>query len=191
MHIEDGTGGGYKAQVTPENKFRVYGVAESEQLHFNEDKGQMYSVLVDVVTTGAGGDDCFLYLHNNNDEDLVLTSFKVYVTSSADIYINLGDSGTPVGGTDVTPVNRNAGSGNSADCICQSGSSITGLNGGLEVDRIAFAGVPNQSIKYGWDSHIILPKNTVVTFYAEDTGGSDSPGIFVTMTLSMYFRAEI
>jgi len=78
--------------------------------------------------------------------------------------VKLGDSGTPVGGTSVTPVNRNAGSGNEADVTAQQGVDITGLSGGSVVAGAFVQGGAN-SMKVSIRSGLILPKNKVLTLY--------------------------
>jgi len=111
MQIEDGTGGGHKARIDTRNRIRTYGVAESEQLPENEEGG-VYSVVFDVTTSGSSDSgDCFWYIKNTDDNNLHVASVKFSVDTACEIYLKLGDSGTPVGGADNTPATRNAGSG--------------------------------------------------------------------------------
>ena len=180
MMIEDGTGSGKKVKVTDENCMCCKAVTFPFQQHVNEDLEEAYSIVVSKTPTGAG--DCFLYLKNTSNDPLMLCKAKVYAASDEFIQVKVGDEGTPSGGTSNTPINRNFGSGHTADCTCEDGVNITGLSGGAIVEDAFFdGGVSMNQIE--WQSMLILPKNSVATFYAVNGG------IALKMTLSMLFHA--
>ena len=79
MQIEDGTGTGYKAKITSENKLLTQSLSEFMQYHLNQVHEEMYSMVVSKTPTGAG--DCFLYIKNTSDDDLVIFKFKGYALS--------------------------------------------------------------------------------------------------------------
>lgn len=158
----------------------VSSIVRPLQHHANVAHGNAYSAVISVTPTGAG--DCFFYLKNNDDYNLVIRSIGLYGASAESIQVKLGDTGT-VGGThaDLTPISRNAGSGKVADATCESGVDITGLSGGSIVDLIHFTNVYQ---KVRWDSSLIVPKNSMISLYAV-TGA-----VAINVTLSSLFLCE-
>jgi hypothetical protein len=145
----------------------------------NIDEGDAYSAVVSVTPTGAG--DCFFYMINNDNRDIVVSSMKLYSASAESVQIKLGDIGT-VGGTHAAliPVNRNAGSAKTADVTCESGVDITGLSGGSVVDDLV-AGATMW--RWEWFTGLILPKNKMLSLYAV-TGA-----IAIKMTIGFHFKS--
>jgi len=168
MIIENGgSEGGYKAKVNKEGKLEVCSITKAFQLHTNWDKGQSFSMLIDKTPTAAG--DCFAYLKNDSDDDLLISAMNLQAATDEVIEVKINDEGTPVGGTEVIPVNRNAGSGNAADGTYETGVDITGLSGGDIVEYIGLDGATGTK-KHTWESFIIIPKGRTLTLYAT-TGG--------------------
>ena len=182
MFIEDGSGSGHRVAISEGNKLRTYGVMESEEWHMNEDLGLTYSLV--VSQTPAGANDCFCYIKNTSDYDLIITTMKAYVPTDETIQIKFNDAGTPAGGTTGVPVNRNAGSGNTIDATVVVGNDITGLSGGAVVDQLFFNGT-DTAHKFSWGSGLIVPRNKTMSFYAV-TGS-----ILVNATLSMHYHGKI
>jgi len=182
MFIEDGTGKGYKAKVNKENLLLAEVVQLPLEHHINEEYGEAYSLVVSK-TPAATGDNCFCYIKNTSDYDLAITTAKLYAATDESIQVKLGDSGTPVGGTTTTPVNRNAGSGHTADATCETGTDITGLSGGSVVDDIFVKGGETTAVVRWWSS-LIIPKNQTLTLYAVTCE------IAVKVTLTMVFLVE-
>ena len=164
--------------ASSKKQLRVCAVVRTVDLECNQIDNESYSILISKTPTGAG--DCFCYLKNNADKDIVISSIKIYAASDETITIKIGDTGTPVGGTDNIPVNRRAGSGNVADVDCETGVDITGLSGGNEVESVFVKG-GESSVRYGWVSGIIIPKNHTFTIYT--TTGA----IAILSTISMHF----
>ena len=179
MLVKDGTGKGYSLKVDDENMAHVLATSVEVQHHINHAHQEAYSIVVSKTPTAAA--DCFLYIKNDSDLDLMISSALLYAATDESVQVKLGDSGTATGGAANTPVNRNAGSGKTADCTCEDGVDITGLSGGSVVDEIAIDGATG-SHKTVWRSDLIVPKNSVATFYAV-TGG-----IAIKMTLSIGFH---
>lgn len=178
MLIEDGKGSGYRAAVTKENKLDVCAVTRTIDLYCNQGLGVSYSLLMSQTPAGPG--DCFCYVKNNDDRDMVITSVKLYAASNEVFEIKLSDIGDPVDGSDATPVNRKAGSGNIAEVTAKVGNDITGLSGGTAVEVIPVKG-GETATRYEWLSGLVIPKNHTLTLYAA-TGG-----IAIRVTLSMHF----
>lgn len=160
--IEGGTGNGYSVGVTSENRLKTSASISTLEHEVNHHDGQAYSVGTILTPTGPG--DCFLYIKNNNDTDMVISEFMLSSVANETIIFKLGDSGTPIGGDVATPVNRNAGSGNQADVTALTGVDITGLGGGLSVMSIFLKGGESSIIRAPLSS-FILPKNKVFTGY--------------------------
>lgn len=180
MRIEDGTGRGYEAKVDDDNLLYTFGHNVSFEHHVNHIEHDSYSAVFDVTPSGAG--NVFFYLKNTSDDDLIITSIKLFTDSTEDIEVCLSGTGTPVSGTDLTPVNRTSGTANTADCDCQTGTDITGISGSNLVDRIVLSNV-NKTEKYTWGSALVILKNTTVTLQVA-VGNVNIKG-----TLSFYFHA--
>jgi len=167
LQIEGGTGNGYSVGVNEQNQLLSLSTTITKEHEINHADGQSYSIPVTVTPTGAG--DCFLYLKNNNELDLVVSELMLAADSGETIMLKLNDVGTPVGGVDVIPANRNAGSGKIADATVYSGTDITGMAGGVVVFGVFIKG-GESSQRIAPLSGFIIPKNKVLTAYV-GTGG--------------------
>ena len=160
--IEGGTGNGFAAGVDSENRLTVAATMQTREHEVCHHDGQSYSFMISVTPTGAG--DCFFYLKNDNDMDLIISEMMMRAAADETVTFKLGDSGTPVGGSTGTPVNRNAGSGNEADVTAQYGVDITGLSGGSTVFGMFLEGGVS-SVRVAPLSGFIVPKNKIITGY--------------------------
>jgi len=161
--IIDGTGKGYTAKVDSENKLHVMAVSVTSEHHSNHFHQEGYHLVFQQTPTGA--DDCFLYLKNNSDDDLILEGITLRTDDNEQIEIKLGVDGTPVGGTATTPVNCYTDSGNSADGTFLVGDDITSLTDGSISERI-YVGSSYTSSHYNFEQDIIVPKNKTLALYA-------------------------
>ena len=177
MKIDDGGGSGVSAQVNTEGRLKTYSIIEPESLHINEEEKQAYSAVTSRTPSGAA--DCFLYMKNNSDDNLIVYCMRLWTASAEIVQIKLGDTGTAASGNTLTPVNRNVGSGNLASATVEDGVDITGLSGGSVVDEIFGSTTMNT---YEWSSGLILPKNRIISFYAV-TGG-----VALKATVAFYFH---
>lgn len=167
MKIQDSTGSGYGQKINEENQAHTYSASFPVQHHVNHDHGKAYNLLVSKTPTATG--DCFVYIKNTDDDDLVITDMKFLAATDEIVQVKLSDIGTPVGGTDTTPANKNAGSAQVASGTFQTGVNITGLSGGITTDEFQIDG--GTGTKYHrWLAGLIVPKNKTATFYAV-TGG--------------------
>jgi hypothetical protein len=160
LQIEDGKGTGSQAQVE-NNMLRVSGVTSSYDHFANHEEGQGFNMVISATPTGAG--DYFLYIKNENPET-TLSITGLYLKLAADDYvqIELNDSGEPIGGNTVDPVNANTSSGKQALGIFQTGADITGLNGGSIFHKIYHANSAG-SIYHDFKMGIVLGANGVMT----------------------------
>lgn len=154
MIIDDGTGSGRKAEVNKNNKLMVNAVAASPE-HFINTKGQAYSV--SFAATPAGPGDCFFYMKNTSDTDMIIEGFGLYLVANEYVDVNLKVEGIPIGGSDITPINLNGGSGNLADGDFENGNDITGLTGSVAYRFYHASG--NDTKYHNFEMDIILTKN--------------------------------
>jgi len=179
MIIEDGTGNGYKTRVNEENLLGVYAIVVPIEQHVNHTTRRTYSCVIEQTPSGA--EYYFCYLKNISIYDLIITSMKIYTPSLESISVYLNPSGTAVGTTYI-PVNKYAGSGETADITAVVGNNITGLSGGSLADKIIVLGSSIGMTNVDRISNIIIPKNTSIAFSAV-TGS-----IKINATLEMYFH---
>jgi len=174
--IEDGTGTSNTVKVDSENMLASSCVTSSTEHHANHKHGTAFSVNFSATPTGAG--DCFLYVKNTDEEDLVIEGFGLMCEADEYFDVKLGDVGTPVGGSAVTPVNLNAGSGKTATGTFQNGNDITGLSGGSVAYRIYHTNTKGTGYN-NFEMDLIIPKNNTLTIYCQ-TGTTALAG-FVDM----------
>lgn len=175
LQILDGKGTGEAAEVKG-NKLLVSGVISSQEHYANHNTGKAFNMLFSATPTGGG--DCFMYMKNQNS-DLALSIEGFWLKMEADDYveIKLNDIGTPLGGSDVTPVNANTISGAIADGTFLQGNDITGLNGGDTILKIHHAS-SKESIYRNFNMDLILGANGVLSMYV-GTGTTLIEGIIV------------
>ena len=161
--IEDGTGDGYNAKVNNRNMLNTSAVVSSVEHYVNRKEGNSYNLLFSVLTA-SGTDNCVLYIKNEGESDLIFEGITTRSTSDEVLEIKLKDAGVPVGGSDITPANLNAGSANQVTGTFQVASSITGLSGGTAIFKFFMVGA-DKSTHYNFEQDVILPKNRTLTFY--------------------------
>ena len=166
MYIDDGTGTGSKAGVTDGNRLSVLAVSASTE-HFANEIGVAYHLLFDQAPTA--GDDCIIYIHNNDDEEMCIEGVWLSPSGACEIYFQLGDTGTRNAATDIIPANCNAGSGSEADGTFEVGADLDGgaatLAGGTEVERYVFRAAANSTY-FNFEQDIFLPRNGTFTIWS-------------------------
>ena len=172
---------GVGMQVNDEGMGKTSAVSETQIRHANEEEGEAYSIVLDQTPTGV--DDCILWLVNNDDKSLLIDAITVFVSGAVELYFQLGDAGIPNAPVALVPVNRNAGSGKTADMTCQQGPDLAAaavLAGGLEVDRFAIPAAATTAHRT-WASGLILPKNGTFTMWS-------SAVVAVNATIAIFFH---
>ena len=175
IEISDGTGSSRGAEVDVLNHLVTNSITQTIEHYINHVAGNAFNLLFSA--TPASTADCFLYMKNTGAEDLAVEGFWLWLVADEYIDVKLNDAGTPVGGSTITPVNLNTGSGESPTGTFQQGNNITGLSGGRTVDRIYHAS-SQESQSYNFDQDIILKKNGVLTMYTQ-TGATALAGKIV------------
>jgi len=145
MIIEDGTGNGYKARVDDDNRLRVYAVVEDHITHSSETEGHAY---IWTATADWGADKNALWLRNDNTSAyLAIETISVSPAAACQIEIGVG-SGNTVGGTVVTGVNMNLGSGNVAEATCRHTNTNCDASAGLTIIKTFWGAVQNNRVDF-------------------------------------------
>jgi hypothetical protein len=162
--IESGSGNGKSAQINDDGRLKVTAISASPEHHLNHEHGTAFVISFSATPTGA--DDCFFYLKNTGEKDLLIEGFGIKLVANEYIDLKLGDDGTPVAGTDISPVNLNTSSGQSITGTIQDGNNITGLSGGNTAYRFYHATGSGTNYR-NFEMDIVLAKNGVFTMYAQ------------------------
>ena len=183
MIIKDGLTGN-TARVNDNGRLETAAVVLTGEHAANHINGLAYSITFSQSPTAA--DDAIFYMENTSEKDMVVEGFELSIinaTADDSLYIKLNDAGTRNSATAITPVNLNAGSGNSADGTFENGADLDGgaatLTGGSEIYRYVIAGATDvvaKSINFSQD--IILPKNKTLTMWV---GGSATGTYYVSV----------
>jgi len=162
LQIEDPRNG-KTVGVTNSNMIKSSSISANIVHYNNHAVGKTFTMKIDVTPSGAN--QCFAYMKNTSDDDIVIDSFVLSCPTDENVQVKLGDNGTAAAGTDIVPVNMNAGSGHLADGIFETGVDITGLNGGSTVINLFINGGESSRV-FSPSSSIIIPKNKTMTLYA-------------------------
>ena len=175
IQIEDGTGSGKTAKVNYENRLLTYSIIESEPQHANEEEGRVFRALAfitpSIVNPSIETETSFFYMKNTSTDRLRIYKIKLWAENNEIIDIYVNKSGSPVGGTEIVPVNANFGSGIQAEGTFLKGNDITGLSGGTLIGRIRVPADHNTH-DIDFESTLILPKNNNLVL-STPLGGSD------------------
>jgi len=165
--VDDGKGRGYKAAVDAENRLETYSIEQSIEHHINHLHGRGYHIIFQQAPTA--GDDCIFYMQNSSEIDLVLEEISLYVSGACEITLQFGNIGTRNAANDVTPVNTNAGSGNTADGIFEQGADLDGgaatLTAGTVVAFYKFSAESTTNQIFNFSQDLIIPKNQTLTIW--------------------------
>jgi hypothetical protein len=174
MLIEDGKGTGYKAEVDSQNRLRTAAKTVSDEHAANHDEGLAYQLAFSQSPDASL--DCIAYILNSDDKDMVIEGIRVGIdgaTAGDSMYFKLGDTGTRNSATALTPVNVNAGSGNTASGTFEKGANLNDgtLSGGVEFDRFWFGDSTDVfSANHNFEMDVVLPKNTALTIWIQGSG---------------------
>jgi hypothetical protein len=170
MLIEDGTGSGRTAAVNIDNKLEVVAITASTEHDTNHRDGQAYNAVFEqnpIEADPSAEEVCIFYFKNTSEVDATFEGLSHRLAGSDltdSLEIRGGDEGDPVGGASLTPANMNLGSGNSAQGTFLVGNNITGLSGGVILNKIY---IESDGSNYtNFDQDIIVPRNRILTIYS-------------------------
>ncbi|MCK5607028.1 hypothetical protein KAR91_34410 [Candidatus Pacearchaeota archaeon] len=173
------------ARVNSEGYLRVSAATLGLAAH-SGDKGDCYSVVIEVDSNAADGD--FFYLKNNHATEY-LRIYKIKAktgTLDTEIQIITGVGGTPSGATDVVPVNALIGSGNVANCTCQTKASDMATSGGSLFDSLFIDKDLGRDETWIYEGEIALMPNQALAF-----NSVTDPTAVINMTIYMYFHEPV
>jgi len=186
MKIEDGTGGGTSAMVDSNNMLRCRTVMNEFECWITSMLEGAYSVVVNHLDVDVD-DGCFLYIKNTGNDTLRVGRARIAVDGPMDIYVRVDDDGTRNDANTITPVNRNAGSGNEAPATVESGFNLAAgaatLSGGSEIERFVFWDADDNR-EVDFVGKIAIPKNHTLTFWAGGTAGGSTNEVTMTLVLT-------
>lgn len=157
---------GQVADVDTENRLRVFSVMQPQDKHLNTES-KVFSIYFTNTPTGAN--DFFFYLKNDGTRDLFITDIRITSSVVTQIFYK-HVSGTAVGGTAITPVNRNLGSSNFPSATIEQGVDITGLT---DLGEVFYeeCSIANTLFHLRTTSNIIIPQGQAIAFQRVEATG--------------------
>jgi hypothetical protein len=182
FEIKDGTGTGNVARVDSENKLAVRAVQETE---FEKAVlgGRAFNINTEFLTITTDTEHALLYLKNNEDRPLIVAAWFIG-TDAGTNGANLGlvrtyynpTGGTIIsGGTDLTPVNRNAGNSRTLVADVKAGGQGFTFTG-QDTPAVLYQTQTVSSRVFG-NVFLVLPKgSSLVATY--DPNGAETINIY-------------
>jgi hypothetical protein len=182
FEIKDGTGTGNVARVDSENKLAVRAVQETE---FEKAvlSGRAFNINTEFLTITTDTEHALLYLKNNEDRPLIVAAWFIG-TDAGTNGANLGlvrtyynpTGGTIIsGGTDLTPVNRNAGNSRTLVADVKAGGQGFTFTG-QDTPAVLYQTQTVSSRVFG-NVFLVLPKgSSLVATY--DPNGAETINIY-------------
>ena len=132
MHIHDGKGGGYAAEIDKTNRLQTWGVSEDESLEANKD-GRAFNVNTGWITLTNATDTPVLYIKNNETTNMVIDAVAIGIGPSTGgtgigpkvTFIRNPTTGTIISSPTNVDIssNRNYGSTRSLDADAYKGAT--------------------------------------------------------------------
>ena len=182
FEIKDGTGTGNVARVDNENKLAVRAVQETE---FEKAVlgGRAFNINTEFLTITTDTEHALLYLKNNEDRPLIVAAWFIG-TDAGTNGANLGlvrtyynpTGGTIIsGGTNLTPVNRNAGNSRTLVADIKAGGQGFTFTG-QDTPAVLYQTQTVSSRVFG-NVFLVLPKgSSLVATY--DPNGAETINIY-------------
>jgi hypothetical protein len=162
MNIEDGTGKGYKAAVNKVNELEVRAQVTIRAEWECHNNARAYAMYFSQAEANSAGNECLGYIKNTSDDDLVIDEIAIHSVAADHVYISKV-TGTAAGGSAITPVNTNVGSGQTATCTTMQHTAITGLTDAGRL--INFYCAANAFLVREPKSTIVIKKNSAIGVY--------------------------
>lgn len=160
MRILDGTGGGYQAKVTNDNKLSVHAESFSIQAHASIAHKRAFQVHSGEITVSPAGTEGLLQLRNDNtDKTVVITYIRIGCdeTETASAKVEITSGGTWVNGSAVTPVNMNFTSSRTSGVTVHKSAVTTGST---LIDMRYISG-PGE-VTYNKEGAVVLPPGAIL-----------------------------
>ena len=154
MQITGGTGNGYAAGVTSDNRLRAYAGQESEIAFQSRVNENAYSW---TMSADLGADKCALYLRNDSVTPLLIDRIFVWESAAATVEIYIGNSQITPAGTAVVGVNLNTGSSQVADVTCTHTETGADAGGTLTLIQTIQTGAVTKEV-VEWNGALVLDR---------------------------------
>ena len=186
MHIHDGEGSGNTVGITERHRMKVVSISATPEHYINHQQGQAYNLLFQITPNpddpSSYNDEgiCCLYIKNTSTLDLVIEEFDYRLGGESQVEILeflANDGETPIGGSSITPINLNLGSGNIASGTFLAGSNITGMEQGDPMIRL-YIESSHTTRTYNFAQDLIIPRNNTLTIWAK-YGGNEIDGTII------------
>ncbi len=187
--IIDGTGGGYKARVTSNNRLKVTSIVLDESKNANA-IGESFLITSGYVTYTVATNQALLFLKNNEERDLVIARLNFNLQASTGGAVDFGrfvfyKNPTSISnGTTRTPVNLNFGSSIEYDIDAEAGNGSTSAF----VGGTAFGSplISEGEVSF-IDGNIVLSKGTSFGVGYVPPAGNTSQDVAIGINI---FKAE-
>jgi hypothetical protein len=166
--IQDGTGSGRNALVTPNNRLATSAIVQQEDHFITNTSGKVWSYTIkDLDPTAA--DDYFFYVKNTSTTfNYNISDLRIASTVAGQLEINVV-SGTAVGDSTPLACSRLVGAAALPNAVVTEGVDITGLTGDGTLFLLTLEAAKMQQFKTS--SRIIIPPGQAVgLLWGEATG---------------------
>ena len=177
LQIEDGQGSGKLVAVDARNRIRTLATTENQISYISERTAQSYTIYGKRDFTAAQTDQDILHIQYTGETSLHISTV-VFATNStrAKVECFVGSSYT-AGGTAVTPINLNQGSGNTLSATCYNG--ITPLTASAGTKEVVDVRINAGTVIMDFKDALILKKNN--TFFMKGEVSASAEKIRVTV----------
>ena len=178
MKIDDGTGSGYQAKVSQQNRLSVNAVNVEEITHISSIDGSSYSIHIErtLVAANTLEDLChFTYTGDNKlqIDSIILSREDVALASSGQAVVEVLTGVTYTSGGDaVIPTNLNIGSSKFLSSDVYSGTTTIVSDKASEVEVIDIAFSEPHKIEY--KGSLILNKNDSIALVCKSLNIGDT-----------------
>ena len=189
FEIKDGTGGGYKVEVTSSNRLKATSIVLNESKNANS-IGESFLISSGYVTYTAATNQALLFIKNNEDRDLIVDRFNFNLQSSTGGAVDFGrfifykNPTSITNGTTRTPVNLNFGSSIEFDIDAESGNGSTSSFVGGSTFASPLVG---EGEVFFIEGNVVLPKGTSLGISYVPPASNTSQEVAVALNI---FKAE-
>lgn len=172
--IQDGSGTGYLAKVSDEQRLQTDAVTESSLQHAGL-SAESFNVNTNFVSITVGTETPLFYFKNEEPVDVVLSAWFIGIgiaggTPTENILMRVYPNPTSVsGGVAVTVQNRQVGAGRSFTFTARKQDAGTPLTATLPATPLLFQTQTPQSRVFG-EVDLILPRNQSVIVTVQANG---------------------
>ena len=164
--ILDGTGKGYKAKVTEQNRLSTFSIVESRSADISQREGNTFLLASDFVSlTTTGSFNGMMYVKNNSNSGLYIDKIRICGTGTSMNSMQSIITANPTAGTLISDANdasanpANLGSSNIFDGLAYSASADgKTVTDGTQISQFTIH-LPGHTIQE-YDGALYLPKGS-------------------------------